>query len=189
MPRKTPKRVSPEYLRRVARWYIDRWFGSSASLRRTLMRRVYRAVAHHQQDREELTAWVDEVVAEFVANGLVNDLAFARETARRAFERGTSRRAIIAKLATKGIRAELREQVLEELQEELDESTDLVAAARYARRRGFGPFRRPDQREARADKDLAAMVRAGFSYSLARETLQAETRDELDERIMTSRGW
>lgn len=54
------------------------------------------------------------------------------------------------------------------------------AAQAYAKRRRLGPYRRPDQRAAHRDRDLAALARAGFAYGLARRVVDRET-EEPDE--------
>ena len=50
----------------------------------------------------------------------------------------------------------------------------LAAARRTARRRRLGPWRGEDQRAARREKDLAALARAGFSYSVAKTVIDGE---------------
>jgi len=45
------------------------------------------------------------------------------------------------------------------------------------RRRKLGPYRAPEAREARYQKDLGALGRAGFSFDLAKRAL-ASTEDD-----------
>ena len=51
--------------------------------------------------------------------------------------------------------------------------------ARYARRRGLGPFR-AQHREADPAKELAKLGRAGFSYADARALLEMDPDEALD---------
>jgi len=52
-----------------------------------------------------------------------------------------------------------------------------------ARRRRLGPYRMPEVRAERRDKDLAALARAGFDYDTARRVIEAETLDDLDRLL------
>ncbi len=54
------------------------------------------------------------------------------------------------------------------------------AAARYARRR-LGSFRAAPEREEHRQRDLAALARAGFGYSVARRIIGAESPADFDE--------
>ena len=66
---------------------------------------------------------------------------------------------------------------------EEDGNGDLAAAARLAQRKRLGPFR---PKEARADlrqRDMAALARAGFSYDVARQIVDAANTGELEEMI------
>ncbi len=56
------------------------------------------------------------------------------------------------------------------------------AAARYARRR-LGPFRAAPEREGHRQRDLAALARAGFGYSVARRIIAAESPADVEAGI------
>ncbi len=86
------------------------------------------------------------------------------------------------KLREKGAGADNIEAALETAREDaLD--VDLAAAAALARRRRLGPYRREDERQERRDRDLAALVRAGFSYDITRRIIEAETVDVLEAMV------
>jgi len=59
---------------------------------------------------------------------------------------------------------------------------NLAAAAAYARRRRLGPFRRPDQRDEKRDKDLAALARQGFGYDTATRIIDSDL-DHLNDLL------
>ena len=63
----------------------------------------------------------------------------------------------------------------------------LQAAVAYVRRRRFGPWRLdPGKRSERREKDLAAMVRAGHRYGVAKKVLGLETLEDfltLEEEV------
>jgi regulatory protein len=58
-----------------------------------------------------------------------------------------------------------------------------AAAVRYAKRRGLGPFRDPDRRAERRDRDLRALVRQGFPFPLARRIIDADQIDPRDDPL------
>jgi regulatory protein len=187
-PRRGPKRVTPVYLQRVAAWYLERFEATSAALRRALMKRVHRAVETHGQDRAELTAWADAVVDQLVQSGVVDDRRYAETQIRRGRERGDAERKLRSKLMAKGLRAALLDEIFSALRaEEEGVSAERISAIRYAKRRRFGPWRRPGTPDDTARKELAAMGRAGFSYELANSVLRATDAEALEDEL--PRGW
>jgi regulatory protein len=185
--RKAPKKITPQYLQRLAGWYLERWEATADSLRRTLMKRVYRAVEAHDQDLEECTEMAEAVVAEMVRSGMVDDLRYTQNVVRRGRERGASAMKLRAKLRAKGVDARLVDEVLAEERDDEGPSPERIAAIRYARRRRFGPWRRPDPRPDAERKELASMARAGFPYGLCRDILDADDAWALEDEL--PRGW
>jgi regulatory protein len=106
----------------------------------------------------------------------LDDAAFARVRALRLHGRGKSVRAIRAELTQKGVAEMEIGAALAALAEETPEDSppDLEAAKRTAKRRRLGPWRPEDQRFERREKDLAALARAGFSYSVAKQVIDGE---------------
>jgi regulatory protein len=60
---------------------------------------------------------------------------------------------------------------------ESDERDDDTAAWRYARRRRLGPYRTKERAEKR-ERDVAALCRAGFGFSLAAKVIDGSLEDE-----------
>lgn len=178
MADKTPPRITPAYLENAALHYLERFASSSANLRRVLMRKVDRSLAHHGGDRAEAALQVAAVVEKLTGLGYVNDAAYAEMKTRGLHRKGSSTRAIRATLAAKGVGGEMAEAALADLAEEVGEP-DLAAAIRLARRRRLGPFRAKD-RDAFRDKDMAALGRAGFPWDLARRVVDAESAEALE---------
>ena len=115
--------------------------------------------------------------------GALNDARFTRSWVEQLDRKGVSRRAIVAKMREKGIESEL---VIAELSRLDNEGGDreLRRAIAYARRRRLGPAQRdPQRREARRQKDLAAMARAGFAYGIARRVIESEDLTGLDSEL------
>ncbi|WP_142848097.1 RecX family transcriptional regulator [Telmatospirillum sp. J64-1] len=186
---KPPPRITETYLQNAGLHYLQRFASSSENLRRVLMRKVERAAQASEEDaeaiRENGAALIDKLVGRWQEAGLLDDATYAAGRTRSLHRQGDSTRAIRAKLSARGVGADHIEEALEELQEEVEEP-DFAAALRFARRRGLGPWRRPDKRdENRRDelrlKDMAALARAGFPHGIARRIADAENPEELEE--------
>jgi regulatory protein len=186
-PRPKPPVTQP-YLQRVAAWYLERYEATSGSLRRALLKRVHRGVETHGQDREQLTAWADQVVAGLCAAGAVDDRRYVETAIRRGRERGDAERKIRSKLLSKGLPGSLIDELFTERKAEPEGPSDeRLAAIRFARKRRFGPWRRPGAPEDVGRKELAAMGRAGYSYALANELVRATDAEALEDEL--PRGW
>src|SRR5579871_6293648 len=79
--RRGPKPITPTYLENAALYYLERFSSSSAHLKRVLMRKVMRAEAAGNGERAEGERLVDALIARYVAAGLVDDKAYARQRA------------------------------------------------------------------------------------------------------------
>ena len=171
---KPPRRISPSVLENIALHYLDRFDSSAENLRRVLMRRVARAARHHGDDPAEGAALVAALVAGFCASGLIDDARFAENRSRSLHRRGRPARAIRQTLAAKGVGDEEIAAALADLAEETGAAGDRAASRHYVRRRRLGPWRPPEERAARRDKDLAALARAGFSWGVAQAALDED---------------
>ncbi len=178
--KRPPKKITPKYLNNVALWYLGRYASSAANLKRVLMRRVNKSCAHHGDDVAAATEMVDELVARFVSSALLDDRQYAAARAASLHRRGLGARRIRAQLFAKGLDPADIDAALESLG---DSSADpeFDAACAYARRRRLGPWGRPEGREARREKELASMGRAGFIWNLARRIIDAQDPAELEE--------
>jgi len=182
-----PTRASIE---QSALLYLGRYDASSSHLRQVLRRKVRRILDAQPPEAERgpaearSGAWVEEVVAKVLELGLVDDQRYATAVARRLERRGTSHRAMQAKLREKGVPQEIVNEVLGGGP---SGDSELVAASALARRRRLGPYRvDPEAREARRERDLAALARAGFNFDVARRIIDAEDVASLPEREMHS---
>lgn len=165
-----PRPVTPEWMFRAAAHYLERYASTAENLRRVLQRKISRrlqgaAPSEEDSDAAEVTlalpdhaAMIEETIARFVELKLLDDEAFAQARFSSLRRRGTSLRQAEAKLSQKGVDRETIADVLA-----ADETGDRAAAHAYAKRRRLGPHRLRD-RQARRDRDVAAMMRAGFGY-------------------------
>lgn len=126
---------------------------------------------------------VEALVAKAVRLGFVDDAAFALGKARSMTERGYGERRVSQALHAAGIEADAGEAARDHARAERVE-----AALRYARRRRFGPFAPAAPDRAALDRQLAAMVRAGHDFGLARKILTIAPGAELDPDALMDIG-
>ncbi|MBP0616517.1 regulatory protein RecX [Jiella mangrovi] len=162
------KPVSADWLMRAGAHYLERYATSSQNLRKVLRRKVLRRALALGEAPEAHEPLVETTVARFVELGLVDDQAYAEARVASLRRRGTSRAMTAAKLIEKGLPREIVDATLA-----ADETEEEAAAMAYARRRRFGPYRSPGRGD-RRDKEIAAMIRAGFSMRLAIAAVDAE---------------
>jgi regulatory protein len=96
--------------------------------------------------------------------------------------RGKSLRAIRVRLRQKAVSSDTIDDAFAVLTGEVGQP-DLAAAIAYARKRRLGPYRRDTGKPENPDNELAALARAGFSYSLALRIVEAQNVDELENEL------
>ena len=186
-PRK-PRKITPEYLRRVALHYLDRYSATEASLRAVLNRRIRKSATLHEPD-PDIPAWVDALLEDMKRLGFINDEAFAQTRAVSLHRSGKSARAIRQTLVGKGIRGEALDRAMAAAADELGHGEDTRAMDRragleFARRRRLGVFNPLSEvRAERREKDMAALARRGFSYDICLAVVEARDEDDLRERL------
>lgn len=170
-----PKSLTPRMLKWAQNSALYRVSRQMLS-RRQLHDAVLRKAREKFEDigNDEARALAEAAVAFAETIGGLDDEAFAEVKTRSAVRNGKSRRMIAVSLARKGIDKETAQAALTE------QADDLAAVVALARRRAFGPFRRADADEARKDKELAAILRQGFNFELARR-VSAMSREEADD--------
>lgn len=171
------KEATVPYLERVALWYLSRYPGSTARVRRALEKRVARSVTELETDPEDGARAIETVIAALTRGGLLDDARFASSRIRVLRSRGLSARAIAAKLRHQGIARDTIDAALAAHAE--DEGVDELAAGRtFARKRRLGRHHRtPEARAERREKDLAKMARAGFSFGIAQQVVDEDDAD------------
>lgn len=189
--RRIIKKPTPERLANAALYYLSRYAASEGSLRRVLENRVRRAAladaafAGDAQAQAALAAAIDKIVEGHKQSGVLNDAAYAEMKVGSLRRSGKSSRRIVQHLAHKGVKAELIAAALMPEDSEDDAEQEVEAARTFAKKRGFGPFRKggATQDVKLRAKEIAALARAGFSFDVAKEVLGAgpddcETQEE-----------
>ncbi|MBX4967678.1 recombination regulator RecX [Rhizobium binae] len=165
------------------------WARNSAiyRLERRMMteKQLFDAITRKAREKfEDISAGQIKAVADFAVkfaynNKLIDDGAYAEVSTRSAVRGGKSKRAIAQKLAAKGVASDKVEAALVE-------ADDLYAAAIFARKRAFGPFRRGDLDDKRKAKELSAFARNGFSFEIGRKVFDMSF-EEAEEVILSGR--
>jgi regulatory protein len=164
--------------------HLARYAATEAGLARVLARKIdrwARLQSEDDADPETITAAarkakssIPKVIARLKAANVLNDDAYAASRAKRLTREGKSRRSALANLAAKGVAHATASSILAD-----DPERELAAACAYLRRRRGGPFG-----DAPELKILAAMARAGFTQTTARQALSLD-KEDAEERIKT----
>lgn len=159
MARRTPPKLDEVKLRELALAYVGRFATSRAKLRAYLNRKL------RERGWSGDAAPDPEGIAEsFAVQGYVDDSAYALMKSRALSGRGYGKRRVAQALRAAGIGEDDSGAA-----NELADQEAVSAALRFAERRRIGPFAvrsNDDPRE--REKAVAAMIRAGHSFALAR---------------------
>lgn len=175
---KRPRKISRQYLENAALYYLQRYASSAENLRRVLKRKTDRSCKFHEMDAEEFYPVIDDLVARYIASGLLNDRAFAEAKTATLRRQGKSAQAIATKLQLKGLAKNDISAAIETIDED-NPDADFEAAMRLARKKKLGAFRKKPYTDPKEmQKEMAALGRAGFGYEIARRVLGAPVPDE-----------
>lgn len=174
--RKPRPPLTAESLSELALAYVGRFATSRAKLAAYLQRKL-----RERGWAGDAAPDLERLVERFAANGYVDDSAFALSRSRSLSARGYGPARLRQSLRAAGIDEQDGQGA-----RELAQSESVEAALRFARRRRIGPF--ADQRPDRAgrEKALAAMIRAGHSFELARAVVDLEPGVEADPEDLRS---
>lgn len=174
--KKAAKPLDDARLRDLALAYVARFATSSGKLERYLQRKLRERGWAGSGDPD-----IPALVARYVELGYIDDAVYAQARSGELLRRGYGPRRVSQALGEAGIHADLRADVAATPHEAR------AAAVHYARKRRFGPFAgdpadEADRRSQR-QKQLAAMIRAGHGFDLARAVLEAASEDEAEQWV------
>jgi regulatory protein len=152
--------------------YLSQRAASASMLRQVLIRRSARRLTVKILDPDTL-ALIDGAIASLTHLGIVDDGRFAEGRATTLAGRGQSKSRIAAGLKAKGIAADIIAN------SDAARVDDLAQARRTIQRKRLGPYRRNGQTPETRRKDLAALARAGFNYSIAKSALEAADTEQI----------
>ena len=157
-------------LEELALRYVARFATSRAKLRAYLSRKV-RERGWSGATEPDLDALAERICA----LGYVDDAAYALAKAQALAGRGYGKRRLNQKLQVDGIAEEDAAAALDHADAEAVES-----ALRFARRRRIGPFGAGSSDPRQREKAIAAMIRAGHPFGLARSIAALAPGAEID---------
>lgn len=165
-PRKPLKSAE---LRALALHYVSRYATTRAKLATYLSRKV-----NERGWDDEKSPNIVGLVTEFAEAGYIDDAAFAEARARAFVRRGYGERRLGQDLFASGI--EDSDSVI--ARETMSDGA-FDAAFNFARRRRIGPFANEAASPETRQKQLAAFLRAGHRFELARRFVDAEPGDDI----------
>ena len=170
-------------LQELALRYVGKYATTRAKLRSYLSRKV-----RERGWSGEREADLEALANRFAELGYIDDKAYALAQSRSLTARGYGKRRVADKLRMAGVEGPDGEAAA------LHAERDAAAAAlRFAERRRIGPYASSAADRPQREKWIAAMVRAGHDFALARAigTLEPGASidlDELNERAGISEG-
>jgi regulatory protein len=168
--RKPRPPLDKDRLNELALFYVGRYATTRAKLTSYLARKV-----RERGWQDEGSPEIEDLVERFAKSGLVDDASFALAKSRSLSERGYGGGRVRQALRAAGV-----DEIDGGAARELAAEQAVDAAIRFARRRRIGPFasERPDRKG--REKALAAMIRAGHGFDLARAIVDAVPGSEID---------
>lgn len=145
----------------IALAYVGRFATTRAKLRSYLERKL-----RERGWADARPPDIEALVQRFAASGYVDDSAYAVAKSRALAARGYGAARLRQSLRAAGVEEEDTHPA-----RELAESEAMQAAVRFARRRRFGPFAAEAPDRITREKAIAAMIRAGHSFEIARAVI------------------
>lgn len=163
---RAPRPIDADGLQALALHYAARYATTRLKLLRYLERKL-----RERPWADETPADVEALVSKLAGLGYVNDAAWGEARARDMSARGLGRRRIVQTLAAAGVAGHDVDDAPE---------TALAAAVRFARKRRLGPFAKATTLDAAVveRRAMAAMLRAGHGFEVARRVLAARSEAE-----------
>ena len=158
--------------------YVERFATTRAKLRYYLARKV-RERGWNGQAEPDFAG----IAEKFARHGYVDDAAYALAKSQALTGRGFGKRRLIDKLRAAGVEEGDGEGARGHADEEAVNS-----ALRFAQRRRIGPFAAQAPRDPKdREKLLAAMIRAGHSFALAKEIVDLPPGADVNLADLTER--
>ncbi|MBP3546295.1 MAG: regulatory protein RecX [Alphaproteobacteria bacterium] len=169
------RKMTKERLQNIALYYLERFDSSSSNLYQVLKRRIY----NYQRNDEnfnisEAELWINDIITKFEKLGYLNDARYAEFKVQNYINAGKPERYIRQKLQAKGIDEQVLDEVLQN--QEFDEEE---MAKKFVAKKKIGPYRKDEtKRKEYWQKDVSAVIRAGFSYEIAKKIIGVENIDD-----------
>ncbi len=171
-PRKAPRPLDLQRFEELALGYVAKFSTTAVKFERYLKRKL-----RERGWAGEGEPPLDATVRRYVELGYVDDEGYARMKSASLLRRGYGGRRVREALGQAGVAEDLRDAVAP------GEHAARVAALTYARKRRFGPFGAQPLERTLAEKQIAAMVRAGHGFAAARALVEAVDEAEAEDWV------
>jgi regulatory protein len=172
------KPLNAERLHELALFYVGKFATTRSKLSAYLNRKL-----RERGWEGDAAPDVDRLVERLAGSGLVDDALYALSKSRSLSERGYGAARVRQSLRAAGVDEEDGAAA-----HELAADEAASAALRFARRRRIGPFADAVPDRAGRERALAAMVRAGHGFDLAKAVVDAEPGSDLDLEELKEKG-
>lgn len=170
-PRRAPQPLNDARLQELALAYVGRFATTRAKLRAYLSRKI-RERGWSGEREPDLAALADRLAE----RGYVDDSAYALSKAQALTSSGYGKRRVVEKLRVAGVAEADGAAAHDHAQKET-----ISAALRFAERRRLGPFAREKSADrGEREKGIAAMIRAGHPFGLARAIVEMEPGETIN---------
>jgi regulatory protein len=156
--RRAPPPLSQPALLELALRYVGKYATTRAKLRTYLVRKIRERGWDGGRDPD-----LEALANRFAELGYIDDASYAVAKSRALSAHGYGKRRLAEKLRHAGVSEEDGRAAFDAA-----EAEQVDAALRFARRRHFGPFASTPAERPEREKWIAAMVRAGHAFGLAR---------------------
>ena len=173
-PRRAPRPLREPTLQELALRYVGKYATTRAKLRAYLSRKL-RERGWDGGREPDLEAIADR----FAELGYIDDAAYALNQSRSLSNRGYGKRRLGQKLRVAGIEEADRADA-----DAYADTAAVDAALRFAERRRLGPYSVVPADLPQREKWIAAMVRAGHGFGLAREIARMSPGAEIDREAL-----
>jgi regulatory protein len=174
LPRKSRPPLTPGKLEELALNYVGR-FATSRSKLLAYLRRKLRERGWEGDNEPP----VEELSDRMVRLGYVDDRAFALSKARSLTGRGYGERRVRQALTIAGI-----DDVHSAEARQLAEEESVAAALKFASRKSIGPYRTSKPTAQERERAIAAMVRAGHRFALAKAITDLNPGENPDSTVL-----
>ena len=169
-PRRVPKPLDEQALSELALRYVGRFATTRAKLRAYLERKLRERGWDGERGPDP-----QALVEQFADRGYVDDAGYALSKSRSLTARGYGKQRVIQAMRVAGI-----DEGDSEDARDFADAEAVSAALRFAEKRRLGPFADRELSDPRErQKALAAMVRAGHRFELARSILNLKPGSEV----------
>jgi regulatory protein len=168
--RRAPPPLNDEQLQELALRYVGRFATTRAKLRAYLSRKLRERGWDGQREPD-----LEALANRFVEIGYIDDAAYALSKSRTLSARGYGKRRLTDKLRVDGVGQADGEAAVAHA-----EAQAVNAALRFAERRRLGPYATTPPDPRLREKWIAAMVRAGHPFNVARVITSLPPGSDLD---------